>query len=192
MRYPVIAATLLIVSPSAAGLASDVPDFRPGTVELSLGLSQVLAKAQAEEINKVAFVAAVALALKTSRLTVFANLTQLPTGGKGDVTLQGQIFTFGIQHQIAIRLPWRSTPFIETGLCLSNTQLVSQPINYIYDNDAGAHGGWPVGGGIRIPFGREARAGVKVGYRHIWIPNSPTRKHLDQFTAEFTVFIRPS
>ena len=122
----------------------------------------------------------------------FAEWTQLPSGGKGDYTLQGQILCAGVQYQITrVRLPGRAIPFVEGGFSLADTQLVRLPLNDLHDNDAGTQAGWISGGGVRIPFGREARAGLRLGYRHIGQPGATARGHLQEFSAQLSIYLRP-
>lgn len=176
----------------AALIAADVvPDFRSGTVELSLGVSTLFFPDR--NMQKAGAIAGAALSLSRWNLVAFADWTQLPAGGQGTISVQGQLLSSGVQYQITrAQFPWRATPFAEAGMSLANTQLTAKPPGYIYDNDAGNRAAWIAGAGLRIPFGREARAGLKLGYRHIGIPSASERRHLHQFTMELLMFIRPN
>jgi hypothetical protein len=184
------AASVVLVLAAAQSLrAADVPDFRPGIIELALGASALMLPA--DELTKTGITVGVALALRRN-LVFFTDWTQLSSGGHGSYTVEGQILCAGMQYQVArIRLPGRVIPYAEGGFSLANTQLIGLPLNTLHDNDAGTRPGWTAGGGVRIPFGREARAGLRLGYRHTGQPNALVRRHLHQFTVQFLVFLRP-
>jgi hypothetical protein len=187
MRAATLALLFAVATQCMRG--ASVVDFRRGVVELALGSTVVMLPS--DDQIKTAVSAGAAFAGRWN-LVGFAEWTQLPTSGKGNFTVQGQILCAGVQYQIArFGLPARAIPYVEGGFSLADLQLVRLPINDLHDNDAGTRPGWVAGGGVRIPFGREARAGLKLGYRHIGQPGTAARGNVHEFSAQLSIFLRP-
>lgn len=186
--HPIPLAVAIVLA-ARISMAVDVPEFRPGTLELSLGPSGVFLPR--EGVDKAGVIGGAALALPKWDLIAFADWTHLAGGGRGSLTLQGQLLAGGVQIQLTrVPLPYRIVPFVESGTALTNLQIVRLPVNTLFDNDAGNRVAWLVGGGIRIPFGRDKLAGLRLAYRHFFAPAAIQRTQVSQVIVQMLFFIR--
>ena len=196
MRYS-LSIALVVASVAGAGssgcllmAADDVPDFRPGTLEFSLGPAAVMFPDDAA--YKVGARVGIARSARHN-LVAFSDWTQLSSRSSAydtaTPTVEVQILTGGLQYQVAkLRLPAQMVMYAEGGGSYSSI-LIERGSNS--DNDRGSRLAILQGLGVRIPFGREARTGMKLSYRHLGIPSADRRRHVHQISLEFSVFVRP-